>query len=84
MISCRDMYKISAQAAKARGVHDEPLEALTYICWRLCSVAPARSGGPLYAVMLAPNAIWPSIEQQESAIGKLCGIRSHCVYCVKT
>jgi len=29
MISCRDMYKISAQAAKARGVYDEPFGVST-------------------------------------------------------
>src|SRR5258705_4586930 len=31
MISCRDMYKISAQAAKACGVHDEPFGGINLV-----------------------------------------------------
>jgi PIF1-like helicase len=31
MLSCHDIYKISAQAAKARGVHDEPFGGINFI-----------------------------------------------------
>ena len=31
MLSCRDMYKISAQCSKARGVYDEPFGGINFI-----------------------------------------------------
>jgi hypothetical protein len=72
MISCRDMYKISAQAAKARGVHDEPFGGINFIfAGDFAQLPPARSGGPLYAGSVGTQLqSGQSVEQQESAIGK--------------
>ena len=72
MISCRDLYKISAQAAKARGVHDEPFGGINFIfAGDFAQLPPARSGAPLYSGSVGTQLhSGQSIEQQESAIGK--------------
>jgi hypothetical protein len=72
IISCRDLYKISAQAAKARGVHDKPFGGINFIfAGDFPQLPPARSGPPLYSgnVGTQVNA-GQTVEQQEAAIGK--------------
>jgi len=72
MISCRDMYKISAQAAKARGVYDEPLGVSTlYLLVTLLSYLLLELEQLYTLVMLVQ--LWDagkSIDRQEAAIGK--------------
>jgi hypothetical protein len=72
MLSCRDIYKISAQAAKARGVHDEPFGGINFIfAGDFAQLPPARSGAPLYSGNVGTQMhSGQSIEHQESAIGK--------------
>jgi hypothetical protein len=72
MLSCRDMYKISAQAAKARGVHDEPFGGINFIfAGDFAQLPPARSGAALYSGNVGT---WLTsglnAAQQEAAIGK--------------
>ena len=72
MISCRDMYKISAQAAKARGVHDEPFGGINFIfAGDFAQLPPARSGPSLYSggVGTYLNA-GDTVDRQEAAVGK--------------
>ena len=72
MISCRDLYKISAQAAKARGIYDEPFGGINFIfAGDFAQLPPARSGAPLYSGNVGTQVhSGQSLEQQESAIGK--------------
>jgi hypothetical protein len=66
------MYKISAQAAKARGVHDEPFGGINFIfAGDFAQLPPARTGASLYSgdVGTTVNA-GQSVERQEAAIGK--------------
>jgi hypothetical protein len=72
MISCHDLYKISAQAAKARGVHDEPFGGINFIfAGDFAQLPPARSGAPLYSGSIGTQLdSGQSLERQESAIGK--------------
>ena len=72
MLSCRDIYKISAQAAKACGVHDEAFGGINFIfAGDFAQLPPARSGAPLYSGNVGTQMhSGQSIEHQESAIGK--------------
>jgi hypothetical protein len=72
MISCRDMYKISAQAAKARGIQDEPFGGINFIfAGDFAQLPPARTGAPLYSGDVGTTVdAGKSIERQEAAIGK--------------
>ena len=72
MLSCRDMYKISAQAAKARGIHDEPFGGINFIfAGDFAQLPPARSGPALYSGNVGTQIhSGQSVEHQESAIGK--------------
>ena len=72
MLSCRDMYKISAQAAKARGVHDEPFGGINFIfAGDFAQLPPVRSGCSLYSGGIGTQIhSGQSVEHQESAIGK--------------
>jgi PIF1-like helicase len=72
MISCRDMYKISAQAAKARGVYDEPFGGINFIfAGDFAQLPPARTGATLYSGDVGTTVdAGKSIDHQEAAIGK--------------
>jgi len=72
MISCRDMYKISAQAAKARGVYDEPFGGINFIfAGDFAQLPPARTGAALYSGDVGTTVdAGKSIDRQEAAIGK--------------
>ena len=72
MISCRDMYKISAQACKARGTHDEPFGGINFIfAGDFAQLPPARSGPPLYSGNVGTQMhSGQSVDGQEAAIGK--------------
>jgi len=72
MLSCRDLYKISAQAAKARGIHDEPFGGINFIfAGDFAQLPPARSGSPLYSGSIGTQVhSGQTIDGQESAIGK--------------
>ena len=72
MISCRDMYKISAQAARARGIQDEPFGGINFIfAGDFAQLPPARTGAPLYSGDVGTTVdAGKSIERQEAAIGK--------------
>ena len=72
MISCRDMYKISAQAAKARVVYDEPFGGINFIfAGDFAQLPPARSGPPLYSGGVGTQVhSGQTADGQESAIGK--------------
>src|ERR1700692_2748261 len=66
------MYKISAQATKSHGVHDEPFGGINFIfAGDFAQLPPAQSGAPLYTGSVGTQLhSGQSIEQQESAIGK--------------
>jgi hypothetical protein len=72
MVSCCDLYRIIAQAAKARGVLDEPFGGITFIfSGNFTQLPPARSGPPLYLGNVgtqtnAEQSLW----QQQSSIGE--------------
>ena len=72
MVSCCDLYMISAQAAKAREVLDKPFGGITFIFSdNFTQLPPARSGPPLYLGNVgtqknAEQSLW----QQQSSIGK--------------
>jgi hypothetical protein len=72
MISCHDLYKISAQAAKAHGVYDEPFGGINFIfAGDFAQLPPAESGAPLYSGSIGTQLdSGQSLECQESAIGK--------------
>lgn len=72
MLSCRDMYKISSQAAKARGVHDEPFGGINFIfAGDFAQLPPARSGAALYSGSVGTRLTYElNVAQQEAAIGK--------------
>lgn len=72
MISCCDMYKISVQSAKARGVHDKPFGGINFIfAGNFAQLPPARSGPPLYSGNVGTRLnVGESIDRQEAAIGK--------------
>lgn len=72
MISCRDMYKISAQVCKARGIHDEPFGGINFIfAGDFAQLPPARSGPPLYSGNVGTQMhSGQSADGQEAAIGK--------------
>jgi hypothetical protein len=70
MLSCRDMYKISAQAAKARGVHDEPFGGINFIFAGDFAQLPPVRGSALYSGGIGTQMhSGQSLEHQESAIG---------------
>ena len=49
MISCHDIYKISAQAARARRVLDDPFGGINFIfSGDFTQLPPVRSGPALY------------------------------------
>ena len=72
MISCRDMYKISSQAAKALRVHDKPFVGINFIfAGDFAQLPSACSGASLYSGGIGTQLhSGQSIAQQESAIGK--------------
>ena len=72
MLSCRDMYKISSQAAKARGVHDEPFGGINFIfADDFAQLPPARSGAAPYSGSVGTRLTYElNVAQQEAAIGK--------------
>jgi hypothetical protein len=72
MLSCRDMYKISAQCAKARGVHEEAFGGINFIfAGDFAQLPPARSGSPLYSGSVGTQVdSSQSVAKQESALGK--------------
>jgi len=72
MLSCRDMYKISKQAARARGVHHEPFGGINFIfAGDFAQLPPARSGPPLYSGSIGTQVhSGQTMQGQESAIGK--------------
>jgi hypothetical protein len=72
MISCRDLYKISAQTAKVRVVYDEPFGGINFIfAGDFAQLPPARSGPTLYSGSVGTQMhSGQSVEEQESAIGK--------------
>ena len=72
MLSCRDMYKISSQCAKARGVHEEPFGGINFIfAGDFAQLPPARSGYPLYSGCVHTRIdSSQSVANQGSTIGK--------------
>jgi hypothetical protein len=72
MLSCRDLYKISSQCAKARREHNEPFGGINFIfAGDFAQLPPARSGAPLYSGSVGTqvdSGQW--IGGQEAAIGK--------------
>ena len=72
MLSCCDMYKISKQAARARGVHHEPFGGIYFIfAGDFAQLPPARSGPPLYSGGIGTQVhSGQTMQGQESAIGK--------------
>jgi hypothetical protein len=73
MISCCDMYKISAQACKVRGIHDEPFGGISFIfAGDFAQLPPVRSGPPLYSGNVGTQMhSGQSADGQEAAIGKV-------------
>ena len=60
MLSCRDLYKISAQCAKARGERNEPFGGINFIfAGDFAQLPPPRSGASLYSVCWYSTRIWP-------------------------
>jgi hypothetical protein len=72
MLSCRDLYKISAQCARARDIHTEAFESISFIfAGDFAPLPPARSGYPLYSGNVGTNIISSQTTTgQEAAIGK--------------
>src|SRR5580698_5163665 len=72
MLSCRDLYKISSQCAKARDVHDEPFGGISILfAGDFAQLPPAHGGYPLYSGSIETNVNSSrTISGQESAIGK--------------
>lgn len=67
MISCHDMYIISAQCAKALGVLDKAFGGLNFIFARdFAQLPPTIGGTPLYGRLNSGT----KIREQEAAIGK--------------
>jgi hypothetical protein len=71
MISCRDLYKVSAQAAKARAVYHEPFGGINFVfAGDFAQLPPVRSGPPLYSGVSTQVTAGQSADDQESAVGK--------------
>jgi len=72
MVSCRDIYKISAQCAKALNEYNKPFGGLYFIfSGDFAQLPPAMSGAPLYSGNVDTQICSSqSLEQQEAAIGK--------------
>jgi len=72
MLSCRDMYNVSSQCAKARGEHNEPFGGINFIfAGDFAQLPPAVSGFPLYSGTVGTQVdSGQRVDGQESAIGK--------------
>jgi len=72
MMSCRDLYKISAQCAKARDVHGEAFGGISFVfAGDFAQLPPAHGGYPLYSGNVGTNInSSQTVSGQESAIGK--------------
>jgi len=72
MISCRDLYKISSQCAKARGEHNEPFGGINIIfAGDFSQLPPAMGASPLYSGNVGTQIqSSQSLEKQEASIGK--------------
>ena len=72
MLSCRDLYKISSQCAKACNEHNEPFGGINFIfAGDFAQLPPAKSGASLYSGSVGTqvdSGQW--IGGQEAAIGK--------------
>jgi len=70
MLSCRDIYKISAQLAKAMNVYDKPFGGLNFIFAGDFAQLPPAGATPLYGCVKTKGDSRMKVSQQESAIGK--------------
>lgn len=72
MLSCRDMYRISAQCAKARGECNEAFGGINFIfAGDFAQLPPAMNSPPLYAGHIGTQLnSGQKVESQEAAIGK--------------
>ena len=65
MLSCRDMYKISAQCAKARGEHNEVFGGINFIfAGDFAQLPPPRSGATLYS-----GSVGTQLESRQGTAG---------------
>jgi hypothetical protein len=72
MISCRDLYKISCQCAKARGEHNDAFGGLNFIfAGDFAQLAPAMGAAPLYSGNVGTQLhSSQTVGNQEASIGK--------------
>jgi hypothetical protein len=72
MLSCRDLYKISCQCAKARGEHNESFGGINVIfAGDFAQLPPAMNVPPLYSGTIGTQInSSQTIENQEASIGK--------------
>jgi PIF1-like helicase len=72
MLSCRDLYQISAQCAKAKGEPNKPFGGINFIfAGDFAQLPPAINATPLYSGQFSDRVnAGQTINQQETAIGK--------------
>src|SRR6267154_4324685 len=72
MISCHDIYKISAQAARAHGVLDDPFGGINFIFSSdFAQLPPVRSGPALYSGDVGTQTCMAqTLWEQECSVGK--------------
>ena len=70
MLSCQDMYRISAQLSKALNVFDEPFGGLNFIFAGDFAQLPPAGATPLYGAVKTKSNSKTSVRNQYSAIGK--------------
>ena len=72
MVSCRDLYKISSQCAKARGEYQEPFGGINFIfAGDFAQLPPVNRGAALYSGTVGTQInSSQSINGQEATIGK--------------
>jgi hypothetical protein len=71
MLSCRDLYRISVQCAKAKGEPNEPFGGINFIfAGDFAQLPPAMNAIPLYSKQFTNHLdAGQTINQQETAIG---------------
>jgi hypothetical protein len=72
MISCKDLYKISAQCAKAHAIYNEAFGGINFLfSGDFAQLPPAMGAAPLYSGFIGTQVnSSQTIQNQEATIGK--------------